>query len=282
MACQNGAPRRRGMEREQAEFPAELAVVALPRLLDSVQVGLQGRVLEERGAVDPLHRLVAGVPLPVGVRAREHLERLQPPGGRDVRARAEVDEGVLDRVARDDRPALLLDQLHLQRLAPVAEERLGLRLRHHPALVAQVAGRDLGHLPFDRLEVVGNERTVDDEVVEEAVVDGRSDAAPRLREQRRHRRGQEMRGAVPVEVQGLGGVGRHEAHLGVGIERVRQIDHATVDHRGERLPAEPTRDSRRQLRGGGAGGHAPRRSIRQRDGDLAHTVTATWDRAAEA
>ena len=82
---------------------------------------------QERRAVDALHRLVARVALPVGVRRGQQLERLQLAGRRHVRADAEVDEGlaVLDRVAGDLGLAfgLLVDQLHLQRLAARAEER---------------------------------------------------------------------------------------------------------------------------------------------------------------
>ena len=79
-----------------------------------------------------------------------------------------------------------------------------------------------------------------------------------------------------------GGVGSHEAHLDVGVEGVRQIDHVSVDHRRERLPGQAGRDPLRQLRGGGARGHRPRGSIRQRDGNLTHAVAVTSDRAAGA
>ena len=109
------------MEREESELLAELAVVALLRFLEPLQVRLQVLVAEERRAVDALHRLVVRVALPVGVRGGQQLERLQPSGRRHVRADAEVDEGVavLDRVARDlGLPCgLLLDQLDLERLA---------------------------------------------------------------------------------------------------------------------------------------------------------------------
>ena len=104
-----------------------------------------------------------------------------------MRADAEVDEGllVLDRVAGDLRLAfgLLVDQLHLERLAALREERLGFFARPHLALVGKILRRQLLHLLLDGLEVLGHERPLDDEVVEEAFVGRRSDAALRAREE---------------------------------------------------------------------------------------------------
>jgi hypothetical protein len=54
-----GRPR---MKPEQAELAAELAVIALLRFFDPLQVRLQLACREERGAIDALHRLVARHP----------------------------------------------------------------------------------------------------------------------------------------------------------------------------------------------------------------------------
>ena len=67
------------MEREQPELAAELAVVALLRFLDLGEVRLQILVGQERGAVDALHRLVARVALPVGVRRVSSLNAFSLP-----------------------------------------------------------------------------------------------------------------------------------------------------------------------------------------------------------
>ena len=123
---QNVAPGAHGWNMNSPSSLADLAVVALLGFLDPLQVRLQIRLAEERGAVDALHRLVARVALPVRVRRAQQLERLQPAGRRHVRADAEVDErvAILDRVAGDLGLArgLLLDQLHLERLALLREE----------------------------------------------------------------------------------------------------------------------------------------------------------------
>ena len=125
-SSQNVAPGAHGWNSEQPELAAEFPVVAFLRFFDLRQVRLQLFVAEERRAVNPLHRLIARIAFPVGVRRAQQLERLQPAAGRHVRADAEVDEqvAVLDRVDRDLFLALrlLLDELHLQRLAAIAEE----------------------------------------------------------------------------------------------------------------------------------------------------------------
>ena len=72
--------RRPGMKHEQLLIAAYLAVVALLRFFEAVHVRLQILVGEERGPVDALHRLVASVALPIGVRRAEQLERLEATG----------------------------------------------------------------------------------------------------------------------------------------------------------------------------------------------------------
>ena len=132
---------------------------------------------------------------------------------------AEVHEHAVDGVAGDDRPALLFDQLDLEPLAALGEVALGLVLRHHLAFVGEVLLRDLAHFRLDRLEVLGHERTVDDEVVEEPVLGRRPDAALGLREQGGDRGGQQMRGAVPIQRQRLRAVPGHDAHRRILLER---------------------------------------------------------------
>ena len=120
-------------------------MVALLGFFDLREIRLQLFVAEERRAVDALHRLVARIALPVRVRRVQQLERLQPAARRHVRADAEIDEqvAILDRVDGHVLLAvrLLLDELHLQRLAALAEERDRLLARPHLALVDAVGRR---------------------------------------------------------------------------------------------------------------------------------------------
>src|SRR5205814_3105661 len=120
-----------------------------------------------------------------------------------VRADEEVDErvGILDRVARHLALAygLLLDQLDLQRLAAPGEEFLRFLPRPHLPFVRQILSRELFHLFLDPFEIVRHERPIDDEVVEEALVGSRADAALRAWKQLGYRGREEMRRAVAVK-----------------------------------------------------------------------------------
>ena len=124
---------------------------------------------------------------------------------------------------------LLVDQLHLKQLAPLREERLGLVPRPHLARVGQIFGRQILHLLLDGVEILGHERTIDDEVVEETFVGRGSDAALRSGEELRHRRRQQMRGAVPVERQRFRAAVGDDADRGIFLERAGEIDERAVD-----------------------------------------------------
>ena len=101
------------------------------------------------------------------------------------------------------------------------EEPQRLVARPHLALVDEVLRRQLLHPLFDGLEVLGHERTIDDEVVEEAFVSRRTDAALGAREELRHRRGQQVRRAVPVERERLRAAIGDDREPRVGVERRR-------------------------------------------------------------
>ena len=193
-------------DREQVELAAELAVVAALGLLDAVQVLVELFLREEGVAVDALHRRVAFLALPVrGGRLRLQLEGLDVLRRRQVRPEAEVDE-LPHRVALHGVARLLLDQLALQRLALLREELERLGLRQQLLLDRPVLLDDVRHLLLDGDEVLGRERLAHEEVVEEAFVRRRTDAALRVREELRHRGGQQVRGRVTVDLDW--GVGR--------------------------------------------------------------------------
>ena len=91
---------------------------------------------------------------------------------------------------------------HLQRLAALREEAPSprrLRLPHPHE--RQVARGNLAHPLLDALEILGHERALDDEVVEEALVGGRADAALRPGKELEHRRREQVGGAVAGERQ---------------------------------------------------------------------------------
>src|SRR5713101_1705596 len=130
-----------------------------------MQVALQVVFLQERGAVDALHRLIARVTLPVRIRSIEQLERFEPAGGRYMRAQAKIDErlAVLDRVARDVRLArsFFLDELDLERLAAPGKKLDRFIARPHLPLEWKVGRRELAHLLLDGFEILRHERPRD-------------------------------------------------------------------------------------------------------------------------
>ena len=98
--CQNTMPGRFLLDVEEIELRAELAVVALLRLLEHLQVRVLLLLLRPGGAVDALEHLVLRVAAPVGAGDLHELEDLQLAGRRHVRPAAEVDEVALP-VQRD-------------------------------------------------------------------------------------------------------------------------------------------------------------------------------------
>jgi hypothetical protein len=77
---------------EEVQLLAQLAVVALFRLFQHVQVLLLVFLLGPGGAVDTLQHFVLAVAAPVGAGQLHQLEYLQLAGGRHVRAAAQVGE----------------------------------------------------------------------------------------------------------------------------------------------------------------------------------------------
>jgi hypothetical protein len=225
------------VEHEQAEVLAEFAMVALLGFFNPNEVLFEVLVLEKRSAVDALHRGALGVTLPVRIRRVEHLECLELRCARHVRAHAEVHKrvAVLDGVTRHVRLAggLLLDQLHLERFAAFPEELDGLVAQPHLAFKHQVLGRQFLHPLFDLLEIPRQERAVDHEVVEEAFVSGRTDAALGLGKQLGDRRGEQVGGGVPIDVHRIGAVGRHDAQAHVAGQGEGQVHQRVVDIRGQ-------------------------------------------------
>ena len=122
-----------------------------------------------------------------------------------MRPEAEVDE-LAHRVALDLLARLLADELALQGLALAREQLRGASAFGIEALLdGAVLLDDVRHLLLDGGEVFGRERPRDQEVVEEAVIGGRTDPALGFGEELRHRRRQEMGRRMPVDLDGAVG-----------------------------------------------------------------------------
>ena len=77
---------------EKIEFRAELAMIAALGFFELVQIFVELFLLDEARAVNPLHLRIAFLAFPVSAGDVHQLERLDAPGGRNVRTAAEIDE----------------------------------------------------------------------------------------------------------------------------------------------------------------------------------------------
>ena len=219
-------------EAEQVQFDPELAVIAALGLLDQFEVAVQGLLRLPRGAVHPLQAGVVLVAAPVCGTAAGQLERRDEPGGRNVRAAAQVAPDALlgarievvvggQLVPADLHdigvPGLVVDQFQLERLAGKFLAGLLFGLIDTPGEHLAVLD-DLGHPLFELGQVFGRERLGDVEVVVEPVGDRRADTELCLWEQVLHRLGEHMRAGMPDDaaaVLGVGGDGL-DVHVDVG------------------------------------------------------------------
>src|SRR5262245_57812020 len=80
------------LEMKQILLLANAAVIALFRLFQPVQIGLEGLFVRPRSPVDPLQHLVARITTPVGTRHLHQLEGLELAGARYMRTAAQIDE----------------------------------------------------------------------------------------------------------------------------------------------------------------------------------------------
>ena len=177
---------------EQVELAAEPAMVALLGFLEHAQVLLQLVLGRPRGAVDALEHLVAMVAAPIGAGHLHQLEVLEPARRRHVRPAAEILEGTLA-IERDflaGRNAA--DDLGLVGLADALEMRDRFIARQDTTPDLLVLLGELGHLRFDRDQILRRERTLVREVVEEAVLDDRADRDLRIGKQLLHRIGEQV------------------------------------------------------------------------------------------
>ncbi len=247
---------------EQVHLAAELAVVALLRFLDLLEIGLELLLLGEGGAVDAAEHLAVGIATPIGARDLHQLEGAADLAGRGhVRAAAEVEPVALFvdldlLVVRDG-----IDQFDLEQLALVAKDALGLLARPHFLGEGFVTRDDLAHLLLDRVEVLGGERLVAEEVVVEAVLDHRADGDLGARPQRLDGFRKHMRGVVPNELQRARVLARKKFDPSVALDRVIEVGERAVERHRDRTLDERGRDALGDVEAGGAVREVPTRAV---------------------
>src|SRR2546429_7598314 len=108
---------------EEVQLLAQLAVVALARLLLLLEPGIEVLLVEESRAVDTLELRVAMISAPVRARHVEQLDHPDPARRRRVRPEAEVHPIAVRVQSQRLRPLAedVLDDLLLERLAQPVE-----------------------------------------------------------------------------------------------------------------------------------------------------------------
>src|SRR6266851_75861 len=174
-------PRARDLlNRKQVELLAQHTMVARLDLLQPLEVSIQILRIEERRPIDSLQLLVLLIAQPVSPGNAHHLERLHPPGRRNMRPPAEVGEVAIP-VQRDllTRLRELLNEVDLHELALRRIVRQPLLPRLLLADEPLIASHHLRHARLNRSQVLLGKRSLPINVIEEARI--RSRPMPQLR-----------------------------------------------------------------------------------------------------
>ena len=264
------------LEVKEIHLAPQLAMVALLRFLDLPEIGRKLLLGCPGGTVDALQLRVVVIATPIRSRELGELEGFADVTGRGhVRAAAQIEPLALlvdlQIFTRGD----CIDQLDLEQLALLLEEIL--RLLPAPELLRErrVARDDLVHLRFDLRQVVGMKRLRLGEVVEESILDHRTDGHLRARPQRLHGFGHHVRRIVTDEFQRFGIGTRHDLDGRIGIYRIGEIGKLAVhDHRHGAL-RQRLGNAFGEFLAGDALAHRPLGAIRKRHGDFAHGLPLT-------
>ena len=225
------------VQAEEIQFSAEFSVVALCRLLQHVQVGIEFFLLLKRRAIDALQHLILLTAAPVCTCDTLQLKCLDLAGRDDMGACAEVGELALR--IKGDHLVLwqILNQLHLIILTLLTEECNRLCTGNLAADKRQILLDDLLHFLFDITKIGIRQLVLHVEIVVEAVLDRRSNrelhvalriqALHRLCHDVRRRMAQGMAASLIVK-------GQH-AQCSILRDRRRQIDNLAVEARRECL-----------------------------------------------
>ena len=218
---------------EQVQLPAQAAVVPLLGLLQALEIGVQGFLVEEGGAVNALEHLVVLVAPPVGAGDAGELKGLHLAGGGQMGPGAQVGKVAL--AVEGDHRVLgqVLNQLHLVGLSRLFAEGQGLGAGQFKALQPLVALDDAGHLLFHLGQKLGSKGLLHVEVVIEAVLDGGADGQLGLGVQVQHRLGQHVAGGMAQGLAAVLVVKGEQLQNMVALNGLHQGDHLAVQLGGQ-------------------------------------------------
>ena len=225
--------RRDLIEQEQIELFPELAVIARLRVFDQLEMLFERLFRSEGGPVDALKHRVLLVAAPIRAGDARELDRLQEPGRGHVRTPAHVEPFLLARAVTIEAHLFALgealDDLFLERLAHLVEERERVGLRDRLLPKGRVPVDDREHRLLDRLEILVGEAAAGLlEVVVEAVVDRRPDRHLGAGKELLHRVRHDVGGGVADDVETVF-VGRaHDLEGRVGVDHRVDVDDVPV------------------------------------------------------
>ena len=192
-------------EHEEFHLLANLAVVALLSLLQHHEILVQHLLLRERDTVDTSHLLAVSVAAPESTRHARYLDGLDSTCRCEVRTAAEVGKRAL-RVCRDGTVLkVLVDVLALILLTVGLELLQGVSLRYIAAHHRLVLACQFLHLSLNLREVVLRDSNAlrRHHVVEESVLDGRTETELNARIKLLQRLGKQVSTSVPESVLAL-------------------------------------------------------------------------------
>ena len=213
-----------------------------------LQIIVEVLLREERRPVNALQLRVLLVAQPVRAGNVEQLERLDLSRRRNVRPAAEVGE-LAGAVNRNLFIGLgeLLDEMALHEVAFFFELGQPLVARQKLARIRKVLLHQFLHLLFDLLQILRRKRSRTIEIVEKSALGRRPVAELGLRKQLQHRRRQQMRGRMPVNLQRLGISIGQQAKVGIFLQRPGQVDEIAVGFGRQRRIRQPWTDRLRNL-----------------------------------
>ena len=258
---------------EQAQFLAQLAVVALLRFLEACEGRLQCllRRLDQAVDANELFAVLVATPVGGGHRGQAHVHERRRVG--DVRAKAEVVPVAL--AVNGGAVAVLqfvVNDFDLVRIVRKVVAELVLVQFH--ALHRVVAAGDFVHLLLNRLEVAFSDG-FHREIVVEATIDGGADGRLGVRVQRRDRLRKQVGGRVAQDVHAFVACSCDAGDVAVFVQDRGQVTFHTVDGRRHTpvLAAEGVGDD---FTRGDAGRVLIDGAVGQRDVDHRHGVPSSW------
>ena len=229
-----GVPEHRArpffLKMEQVHLASETAMIALFRLFQLVEIGVECVFCGEGRRINPRQHRIIAVAAPIGTGHLHQLERVADFTRRGhMRAAAEIEPVALpvdfQILARRDR----IDQLDLERFALGLEQAANILALPDFLGERLVARDDFPHFCFNRGEIIRRERLGAVKIIIEAVFDHRADGHLCSGPERLNRFGEHMGAIMPDQFERARIVAAEKLDAGILRNRVGQIAHNAIE-----------------------------------------------------